>query len=202
MILTAVGALAGLGTAIYGGIKQARAEKQEEQLMEEQKAANEAWYNRNYYRDYLNTVEAQNAVKKYRDMIAEQTREARARQAVSGGTPEQAAAVAEAGAEQAGTLVGNLAAQGEASKQAVDAQKLAMDANLNAQGMTLAQKQQQAGMNLVSNGINTMASSLQGFEPKSETPKLVGIKSMQADLSHVQDASTGLPKKIKPLIMY
>lgn len=164
MILGTIGAIAGIGSTIYGAVKQSQAAKKEEALMAEQKAANEAWYNRNYYQDYLNTVGAQNAIKRYRDLLAEQTKEARARQVITGGTPEQAQAVAEAGAEGYSNLVGNLAAQGEAQKQAVDAQKLAMDANLNAQGLTMAQKQQQAGANLVANGINTLASSLQSIE--------------------------------------
>lgn len=201
MILGAIGAIAGIGSTIYGAVKQSQAAKKEEALMAEQKAANEAWYNRNYYQDYLNTVGAQNAIKRYRDLLSEQTKEARARQVITGGTPEQAQAVAEAGAEGYSNLVGNLAAQGEAQKQAVDAQKLAMDANLNAQGLTMAQKQQQAGANLVANGINTLASSLQGIELPQKSVELP--KMVQADTSHVLNStvegSAGLPKLIQPL---
>ena len=96
MILGAIGAIAGIGSTIYGAVKQSQAAKKEEALMAKQAAANEAWYNRNYYQDYLNTVGAQNAIKRYRDLLAEQTKEARARQVITGGTPEQAQAVAEA----------------------------------------------------------------------------------------------------------
>lgn len=201
MILGAIGAIAGIGSTIYGAVKQSQAAKKEEALMAKQAAANEAWYNRNYYQDYLNTVGAQNAIKRYRDLLAEQTKEARARQVITGGTPEQAQAVAEAGAEGYSNLVGNLAAQGEAQKQAVDAQKLAMDANLNAQALTMAQKQQQAGANLVANGINTFASSLQSIElpqkaadiPKVQTAKVGGVSD------GFVDTSLNLPKSITPL---
>jgi hypothetical protein len=166
--------LGGLAT-LYGAYKDAKSAKEQEAELARQRAANEAWYKRNYYQDYLNTVEAQNALKRYRNAWAEQTQQARARQAVTGGTPEQAQAVAEAGGEAMGNVMGTLAAQGQQNRQAIDAQKLAMDANLSAQEMAIAEAEQQAGANLINNGIAVATSALQGYEPKgapTEVPKV------------------------------
>lgn len=177
MIASIIGAGVGLASSLYGAHKSSQAAKEQERELSRQRAANEAWYNRNYYQDYLNTVEAQNALKRYRNAWAERTREARARQAITGGTPEQAAAVAEAGGEAMGNMVGNLAAQGQQNKAAIDAQKLAMDTNLSNQQAAIAEQRQQAASNLMSSGASLIANSLPGLTQEkttaapTETPK-------------------------------
>ena len=153
----------GLASSLYGAHKSAAEAKKQEEELARQRAAKEAWYNRNYYQDYLNTVQAQNALKQYRNAWAERTKEARARQAISGGTPEQAQAVAEAGGEAMGNMVGNLAAKGQQDKAAIDAQKLAMDANLSQQAAQMAENKQSAASNLMANGANLITSGLQAY---------------------------------------
>ena len=168
MIGAIIGGVAGLAGSLIGAGAQRRAARKQEKELAKQRAANEAWYKRNYYQDYLNTVEAQNALKRVENAWAERTREARARQAVTGGTPEQAQAVAEAGGEAMGDMVGNLAAQGQQNKAAIDAQKLQMDANISAQESALAEAREQAGANLLSNGIGVATSALQGMNLKAK----------------------------------
>lgn len=166
MIGSIAGAVGGIGSAVFGAAQQRKAAREQRRELARQRAANDAWYKRNYYQDYLNTVEAQNALKRYRNAWAEQTQQARARQAVTGGTPEQAQAVAEAGGEAMGNVMGTLAAHGQQNRQAIDAQKLAMDANLSAQEMAIAEAEQQASANLINSGIGVATSALQGLEPK------------------------------------
>lgn len=156
--------LGGLGT-LYGAYKDAKSAKQEAELAR-QRAVGEAWYDRNYYQDYLNTVEAQNALKRVRNAWDERTREARARQAITGGTPEQAQAVAEAGGEAMGETVGNLAAQGQQNKAAIDAQKLAMDTNLSQQAAQIAENRQAAAQQLMASGASMITSGLQSMGGK------------------------------------
>lgn len=165
-VIGLIGAGVGLASSLYGAHKSASEAKKQEAELVRQRAANEAWYNRNYYQDYLNTVQAQNALKQYRNAWAERTKEARARQAISGGTPEQAQAVAEAGGEAMGNMVGNLAAQGEANKQSIDAQKLAMDNNLSQQAAQIAEARQAAASNLMSSGASMITSGLQSMGGK------------------------------------
>jgi hypothetical protein len=176
-VIGLIGAGVGLASSLYGAHKSAKAAREQERELAKQRAANEAWYNRNYYQDYMNTVEAQNALKQYRNAWAERTKSARARQAITGGTPEQAAAVAEAGGEAMGNMIGNLAAQGQQNKAAIDAQKLAMDTNLSNQQAAIAEARQTAASNLMSGGASLIANSLPGLTQEkttaapTETPK-------------------------------
>ena len=192
MIPALIGAGVGLATQLYGAHKSAKAAKEQEAELARQRAANEAWYNRNYYQDYLNTVQAQNALKQYRNAWAERTKEARARQAISGGTPEQAQAVAEAGGEAMGNMVGNLAAQGEQNKAAIDAQKLAMDNNLSQQAQTIAEARQQAASNLMSSGASVLTSGLQAMDGGFGYAGKRAVQAVADATKEVQNAALGL----------
>lgn len=177
-VLAIAGLASGLLSTGYGVYKEYKAAKEREQAQADQRARNEAWYNRNYYQDYLNTVEAQNALKHYKDAWAERTKEARARQAISGGTPEQAQAVAEAGGEALGNLMGNLAAQGADNKRRADEMKLQMDADLYRQKVADAEAKMAAGATLRENGMSMVGSSLQAFGSGSSATRSGGeVKS-------------------------
>lgn len=187
----------GLASSLYGAHKSAKAAREQERELAKQRAANEAWYKRNYYQDYLNTVEAQNALKRYRNAWAEQTQQARARQAVTGGTPEQAQAVAEAGGEAMGNVMGTLAAQGQQNKAAIDAQKLAMDTNLSQQQAAIAEARQTAASNLMSSGASLIGNSLQGLSNEkttaapAETPKAEAPAPAKAEATAPISAPAG-----------
>lgn len=200
MIGAIAGAVGGLASGIFGASQQRKAAREQRRQLARQRAANDAWYKRNYYQDYLNTVEAQNALKRYRNAWAEQAQQARARQAVTGGTPEQAQAVAEAGGEAMANAMGTLAAQGQQNRQAIDAQKLAMDTNLSQQQMAIAEAEQQAGANLINSGIAVATSALQGYEPKEKItpPKMKGIPLQQ----YVPTEEIVKNAKVKPLNLY
>lgn len=184
-VLGIIGAGVGLASSLFGAAKSAREAKKQEAELARQRAANEAWYNRNYYQDYLNTVEAQNALKRVRNAWAERTREARARQAITGGTTEQAQAVAEAGGEAMAETMGNLAAQGQQNKAAIDAQKLAMDNNLSQQQMAINEARQTAASNLMSSGASMITSGLQAMD---------GGNKKAAVAPKVDAAPAGIPK--------
>ena len=190
-VIGLIGAGVGLASSLYGAHKSAQSAKEQEKELARQRAANEAWYNRNYYQDYLNTVEAQNALKRVRNAWDERTREARARQAITGGTPEQAQAVAEAGGEAMGETVGNLAAQGQQNKAAIDAQKLAMDTNLSQQAAQIAENRQAAAQQLMSAGAGMITSGLQsmdgGLGGKAKAPAVTATPESQSTRVNVPD---------------
>lgn len=185
-------AVLGAAGAGYGAWKSADEAKKQEAELARQRAANEAWYQRNYYQDYLNTVEAQNALKQYRNAWAERTKEARARQAISGGTPEQAQAVAEAGGEAMGETVGNLAAQGQQNKAAIDAQKLAMDNNLSQQAAQIAENRQAAASNLMSAGAGLVTSGLQAIDGGIGYASKDAVKKVADATREVQNAALNM----------
>lgn len=160
LTIAGVGALAS-GAGLFSGWKSAKdAKKEQEKLQREQRARNEAWYARNYFQDYLNSTDAQNALRRAKEARDEHSRQLRARAAISGATPEQVERAEQAGAEVVGNTIANLAAQGSAIKREVDRQKQAMDADLNAQEQAMVAQEQAAGENLMANSANLLGSSL------------------------------------------
>lgn len=192
----------GIGSSIFGAKKARKAARERERLLREQKAANDAWYTRNYYQDYINSVAGQNAIKQTRDAWRKATQEERARQAITGGTPERAQAVAEAGGEAMARTVGNLAAQGEADKRQIDAQKAAMDANITAQESAIADARQAAGANLMENSVGLAvqgATSLLGAIPTSHTAPTTPQTPQMAGIPYQEIPDLKIPKKIQPI---
>lgn len=198
MVGAIVGAVGGLASGIFGASQQRKSARELRRELARQRAANEAWYKRNYFQDYLNTVEAQNALKRYRNAWAEQTQQARARQAVTGGTPEQAQAVAEAGGEAMGNVMGTLAAQGQQNRQAIDAQKLAMDNNLSQQTIAMASAEQAAGANLVGNGIDVLGSSIEGIVDSIPGKAIIPGKATGVAPGSEQAVAAGRETRINP----
>lgn len=181
-VIGLIGAGIGLATTLYGAHASSKAAKEQEKQLAKQKAVNQAWYDRNYYQDYLNSVQAQNALKKYREAWEDRVKEERARQVISGGTPEQAQAVAEAGGEAMSELMGNLAAQGEQRKENLDAMKMQMDNNLSQQEAQIAANRQQAAANLMSGGAGLMTSSLQAMDTKAGASKAPKVETPTAEV--------------------
>ena len=78
MIGSILGAVGGLASGIAGGIKSANAAKEQQRLIDEQESKNNAWYNRNYYQNYMYSAEAQAAMKRVENTLKKQNQEARA----------------------------------------------------------------------------------------------------------------------------
>ena len=185
MIGAIVSGVAGLGSALIGASQQRKAAREQRRETEKKAANTAAWYKRNYYQDYLNTAAAQNAMQRYRKAWEDNTAQARARLAMTGGTPEQAQAVAEASGEAMGNLMGNLAAQGEQNRQAIDAQKMQMDASLSNERAAIAAAEEAAAANLVNNGIGVAASALGGMEIGKKAPGVESWKPAKIDESAI-----------------
>ena len=183
--IAAAGALSSIGGGIFGSRKARRAAKRERELLRQKEAANEAWYARNYHEDYLNSVEAQNALRRTREAWNDRLSRERGRQAVTGGTPEQMARVHEAGGEAYGETVAALAAQGSANKRAVDARKAEMDNDVLTARSAIANAEQQAGQNMLSNSINAGVAALQ-----AGASAMGGKGAATADASAASTATT------------
>jgi hypothetical protein len=103
-------------------------------------------------------------------------------------------------------MMGNLAAQGAARKQEIDAQMLGLDANLRNQRGAIEEARQQAGANLMSNGIGTMTSSLQGMDIPKKSGNLYDVYKMDdlqtGQVGKVTDnfvkTELELPKTVQP----
>ena len=166
MIGAILGAVGGLASGIFGGIKSAKAAREQQRLINEQESKNNAWYNRNYYQNYMEPAEAQAAMKRVENTLKKQNQEARATAAVMGSTPEAAVAQQQANNEILDNTATGLAAQATQRKTQVDAaNQQNQNAILNAR-LGQSQMNEQGGAQLMSNGLGLIGSAFSMYEKK------------------------------------
>lgn len=158
--------MGGLASGIFGGIKSAKAAREQQRLINEQESKNNAWYNRNYYQNYMESAEAQAAMKRVENTLKKQNQEARATAAVMGSTPEAAAAQQQANNEILDNTATGLAAQATQRKMQVDAaNQQNQNAILNAR-LGQSQMNEQGGAQLMSNGLGLIGSAFSMYDNK------------------------------------
>lgn len=166
MIGAILGAVGGLASGIFGGIKSAKAAREQQRLINEQESKNNAWYNRNYYQNYMESAEAQAAMKRVENTLKKQNQEARATAAVMGSTPEAAVAQQQANNEILDDTATGLAAQATQRKTQVDAvNQQNQNAILNAR-VGQSQMNEQGGAQLMSNGLGLIGSAISMYDKK------------------------------------
>jgi hypothetical protein len=163
-MLGALALIGGLASTVYGGIKSAQAANEQKKLIKQQAAKNDAWYNKNYYENYMDSREAQAAMKRVEDTMRRRTEQARANAAVSGETPESVAAGEQRNQEMMADTVSRLAERSDARKREVDAQRNANDNRT--QQLTMQQKQmdEAGGAALMNSGLGLVGSSLSSMD--------------------------------------
>ena len=158
--------MGGLASGIFGGIKSAKAAREQQRLINEQESKNNAWYNRNYYQNYMESAEAQAAMKRVENTLKKQNQEARATAAVMGSTPEAAVAQQQANNEILDNTATGLAAQATQRKTQVDAaNQQNQNAILNAR-LGQSQMNEQGSAQLMSNGLGLIGSALSMYDKK------------------------------------
>lgn len=156
--------MGGLASGIFGGIKSAKAAREQQRLISEQESKNNAWYNRNYYQNYMESAEAQAAMKRVENTLKKQNQEARATAAVMGSTPEAAVAQQQANNEILDNTATGLAAQATQRKTQVDAaNQQNQNAILNAR-LGQSQMNEQGGAQLMSNGLGLIGSAFSMYD--------------------------------------
>lgn len=155
-----------MASGIFGGIKSAKAAREQQRLINEQESKNNAWYNRNYYQNYMESAEAQAAMKRVENTLKKQNQEARATAAVMGSTPEAAVAQQQANNEILDNTATGLAAQATQRKMQVDAaNQQNQNAILNAR-LGQSQMNEQGGAQLMSNGLGLIGSAFSMYDKK------------------------------------
>ena len=170
-ILGLIGAGIGLGSSIFGGIKAARAARDQKEAIDRMNADNEAWYNRNYYANYMDSTEARAAMKRVEDTLRRRSQQTSAQAAVSGATPEQVVAQQQADSRVVGDVATNLASQSTAIKRQVDAQNQANKNAINRMRMEQMALDESGAGAAMQSGINLIGNSLNGFDGKNPFKK-------------------------------
>ena len=158
--VSAISNLIGAGIA---GKKSKDANEAAEKAIRQQQRENEDWYRNKKNENYLETVEAQAALTKARDMAKEQMAQARASQAVMGGTDASLAQTQDAVGNMISDTTTGLAEVGAAKKEAAEQQYLNNKSALAQQVVSMYQNKAaqnaQAGSNALS-ALSGIGSSL------------------------------------------
>lgn len=129
-----IGAIIGAGLSIAGSVAGGVAARKEAQkraaMLESEKARNQAWYDRRYNEDSTQRADAQAALTRMREAMAERSARAAGTAAVMGGTEESVAAEKAAQNNALAGAVSDIAARGEARKDSVEAQYRDREAGL------------------------------------------------------------------------
>jgi len=145
---------AGIGAAanIYGSIKASKAAKKANNMLEQQKAENRNWYDQRYNEDATQRADAQRVLTMTMDRIRERNKAAAGTAAVMGGTTESVAAEKAANAQAMADAASQIAAAGEARKDAIEQQYLAKDDALTQQQIA-NQMQKAANIGTAAQGV-------------------------------------------------
>lgn len=165
------GAVAALGSTVYGAIKSKQYNDKMRALIQQQRDDNKKWYETSQAEDYTQRTDAQSVITKQRELLQEQNKQARATNVVSGGT-DQAEAMQKAAANKSlSDTMSNIAAQAEQAKDADEQSYREVDAKLNEtqanqlgqQATNTAQASSQvtnAGLNLMGMGMSTAGANV------------------------------------------
>lgn len=164
-----IGALIGGAVAIGGGIISSRASKKaaerQQAELDKQKREERNWYDRRYNEDYTQTATAQSLLTKARQFADDSYKRAAGAAKVGGASTESAALAKQAGNKVVADVMGNIAAQGDARRDALDMQHMQTQKEFANQQMQIYQQQaaasQAAGNGIMSAGIGMLGADLQ-----------------------------------------
>jgi hypothetical protein len=117
---------------IAGGIAKRKAARQQTALLDRQMKDNENWYQRRYNEDSTQRADAQNSLRIMREAMNSHTKQATASAAVTGATDESLALQKASANVAIGNTVANIAAAGDARKDAIEQQYMDNRSRLNA----------------------------------------------------------------------
>ena len=119
-VATAIGAGAGLLSSFIGGLSASSAAREAERRQRALEAKEDAWYNRRYNEDYLDTAAGQNLVRRARQMYDRNIKRAQGAAAVTGGTDASVQQAKDSANQAMGDTIANIAASDQSRKAQVD----------------------------------------------------------------------------------
>ena len=162
-------AAAGLASSLYGSHKASQANKAAERRQRAQEAKEDAWYNRRYYEDYVDTAAGQNLVRRAKEYAKENWKKAAGAQAVAGGTDAATQMAKDAGNKMVGDTIANIAATDQQRKAQVDAMHRQAESQFAQMDMNREIQRAQNITNAAQNASNAMMSAGAALEQGSTT---------------------------------
>lgn len=178
----------GLASKIYGGIKGAQANREAEEMLNKQTAENEAFYNMNAKRDFLETNAAKGIVEQLRKQYQDKARTIDSKTEATGGTAEENIAAKSKINEQQNDAMNSLAQQGTAFKQNAERDYRWRLSDLYKQRMSLNRQKAQNAANVGEAGTQLIgtAADVGGFGNNS-----VGDGVSSGSIAGISDYNRG-----------
>ena len=164
-IATALGAGVGLASSFFGGLSASSAAREAEKRLSRQRTQNDAWYNRRYNEDYIDTAAGQNLVRRAKEYANRNWRRAEGARAVAGGTDASVAQAKEQANKMVGDTMANIAATDQQRKAAVDAAHRAEEARITNAQIAVENQRAQAITDAAGNASNAIMQGASAFEP-------------------------------------
>ena len=196
----AIGAIGGIASSLIGGSAAARAQREAEKRQRQQEAKENAWYNRRYNEDYIDTAAGQNLVRRAKDYAREQWRKAAGAQAVSGGTAAATQMAKDAGNKMVGDTIANIAATDQSRKAQVDNMHRQAESQFAQMDMQREMQRAQNITNAAQAASNAMMSIGSAVDQASaKTPNLQGSDN-KSKVVTTTPASTPVSDGTNPFI--
>lgn len=141
--LAGAGLASSLASTIFGGASASKQQREAERRLAEEKARNDAWYNRRYNESYSDTSAGQNMIRMAKEAARENWKREAGAAAVAGGTDAAAAMAKEAGNRMVGDAIAKMAETDTARKDNIDASYRAENSRLTQQQIALDQQKAQ-----------------------------------------------------------
>lgn len=181
MVGQILGAVAQIGSSIYGAVKSSQANKRAQQMIQNQRDENRRWYDQKMSEDYLQRSEVQNVLRKQRELLDEQYKRARATNLVAGGTDESLALQQQAANQTMADTTANIAANASAYKDSIESQFRAQDAALNQQQVGV----EQANAQSIAQAAGQMGSAVGGLMNGAVGEKMDAAVKKNKDVTQV-----------------
>lgn len=157
-------ALAGAVSSLIAAKKSAQAQRNADNLINQQQRENQSWYNTKMSQDYTQRADALAAINKQRELLQEQYKVARATNDVAGGSDAQLAAQKELANQSVAQTMSDIAVNGAQAKDAAEQQYLQTKSALTQQQVGNLQNKagniSAAGGQALSAGVNLTGSIL------------------------------------------
>lgn len=178
-----IAAAVAAGSAIYGGIKSAQANRQAQRELEAERALTQAERRRKMYENILNRPDVQNVIRVVKQQADKINKQADGAAAVAGGTDASKQMAKEAGNNMVAEAAANIVANDAVRKDAVDAQYRAEERGIKQQLIGLEQQKGQNIANVAAqtgSALSEMATTYQGTKMGAGSPGGAGVTSTDA----------------------
>lgn len=174
----------GLASSLFGAAKGAKANKEAAGLIDKQEAENEAFYNNNVNRDFLETNAAKGVVEQIRKRYQDKVKQIDTTQAATGGTAEAAIAEKTALNESEGDAINSIAQKATGYQLANEGQYRQGLSDLYRQRMSLNRAKAENASNLSGVGANLLgtAASVAGLDTENLVKGASGSFAMSDDM--------------------